>query len=344
MSEKLVAVIIPCFNEEKFLPALMENLIAQTFPKDRLDIIFADGNSTDKSREILEQYTKENSQIRWIDNPGKYVPHGLNRAIQSTQAEIIIRMDAHSIYPANYISELVNHLERLNADNVGGMWITQPGNNSVQAEAIALATSHPLGIGNAAYKLGVESTRQVDTVPYGCFHREIFDRIGFFDEDMLRNQDDEFNGRIIKNGGNIYIVPTIKIKYFARATLSKMCSMYYQYGLYKPLVNIKLGSPATLRQFAPPVLVLLILTLGGLTLWVPFFKYSFILFISAYLLPIILISIQLSRKRNLLLLLPLIVAFPAIHLSYGIGYIFGFFKFVVFRLHKKTNQKIQSSR
>ncbi len=344
MSEKLVAVVIPCFNEEKFLPALMENLIAQTFPKNRLDIIFADGCSTDKSREILEQYTKENSQIRWIDNPVKYVPHGLNRAIQSTQAEIIIRMDAHSIYPANYISDIVSHLERLNADNVGGMWITTPGNDSIQAEAIALATSHPLGIGNAAYKLGVESTRQVDTVPYGCFHREIFDRIGFFDEDMLRNQDDEFNGRIIKNGGKIYIVPTIKIKYFARTTLSKMCSMYYQYGLYKPLVNIKLGSPATLRQFAPPILVLLILILGGLTLWVPFFKYSFMLFLAAYLLPIILISINLSRKRNLLMLIPLIVAFPAIHLSYGIGYIFGFFKFVVFRLHKKKNQQIQSSR
>jgi glycosyltransferase involved in cell wall biosynthesis len=259
MNTPFVSVIVPTYNEARHIGALMDNLQRQDYQKDRFEVIIADGRSTDDTRSQIEARVASFPNLRWVDNPGKFVPHGLNIALRESKGEIIIRMDAHSVYPENYISRLSSALQALEADNVGGMWITEPGAETAEAKAIALATSHPLGIGNASYRLGADGPVKVDTVPYGCFKRTLFDRIGNFDTDMLRNQDDEFNGRIVRNGGNIYLLPDVKIRYSARTTLPKMRTMFYQYGLYKPLVNMKLGAPATLRQFAPPAIVLLLI-------------------------------------------------------------------------------------
>lgn len=332
-----ISVVIPCFNEEKYIAALIENLLQQDYPKDKTEIIFADGLSSDRTKEIIQQYQTDYTFIRIIDNPHRVVPHALNSAIRASTGEIIVRMDAHSIYPKNYWSVLVQKLQEHNAENVGGVWITQAGAETLTAKAIVLATSHPLGIGNADYRLGAKEDKVADTVPYGCFHRSLFERIGYFDEQLLRNQDDEFNGRIIKNGGKIVLIPSLEIKYFARENFKKLWRMFYQYGLFKPLVNLKLGAPATIRQFAPPALVLALVLPLLIGLFFPFFIALWLIAVTVYVSIVVSVSVHLSVTNSISLYPYLLLAFPVIHFAYGLGYIFGIIKFMLLEQHKKMN-------
>jgi len=336
-----VSIIIPCRNEENFIGATLENIIGQDYPKDKLEVFVIDGESTDGTNAITLQVATVNPFIHVLNNPEKVVPPALNMAIRRSKGDVIIRMDAHSIYPKDYISSLVKNLVELKADNVGGVWITEKGAGTLIADAIAVATSHPFGIGNAQYRLGGKNPMQVDTVPFGCYRKEVFEKIGLFDEDLIRNQDDEFNGRLIKSGGKIFLIPSIKIQYYARATLLKMSTMFYQYGLFKPLVNIKLKYPATLRQLVPPVLVLSILLLGVLSFFHSFLFSLFALEVIIYLMGVFLVSFFISIRKGLMIFLPLIVTFPIIHFSYGMGYLRGIIRFTILKNHRKKKCPIQ---
>jgi glycosyltransferase involved in cell wall biosynthesis len=185
-----------------------------------MEIFFVDGMSTDQTCEKVESYTQSSLQVKLLNNPRRYVPFALNTGIRESKGEVIIRMDAHSEYPLNYISRLVWYLYDLDAGNVGGVWNTRPANDSNKAVAIAAALSTAFGIGTPEYRLGSREIKQVDTVPYGCFRRELFDAIGMFDEDLLRNQDDEFNARIIRSGRSVYLIPDLVITYFARGEVA----------------------------------------------------------------------------------------------------------------------------
>lgn len=332
-----ISVIIPCFNEEKYISKLLDNLLQQDYPKDKTEIIFADGLSTDRTREIIIEYQKQNSSIKLIDNPQRVVPHALNAAIRASSGELIVRIDAHAFYPNNYLSVLVKKKAEYNADNVGGVCITEPVNDSLMARAIALTVSHPLGVGNSSFRIGADEEKEVDTVPFGCFDRSLFDRIGFFDEQLIRNQDDEFNGRIIKNGGKIVLIPSLEIEYFARENYSKLWRMFYQYGLFKPLVNTKLGSPATLRQFAPPVLILSLILPLVIGLFFPFFFILWLIAMTIYASIVVSVSVHLSVTNGIALYPYLLFAFPVVHFAYGLGYIFGMVKFTLLKQHKKLN-------
>jgi glycosyltransferase involved in cell wall biosynthesis len=272
--------------------------------------------------------------LKIIKNPAKYVPQALNLAIAESKGDVIVRMDAHSGYPNDYISRLVRALDQYEADNTGGVWKTLPGGESKEAKAIALATSHPLGIGNADYRLGVHEPTEVDTVPYGCFRRDVFDRFGLFDEHMIRNQDDEMNARIVMGGGKIILLPDLLIEYHARESISKMATMFYQYGLFKPLVNLKVGKPATLRQFAPPTLV--VVAILGLTAFLIGFIPStlMLVFMAFYLIPIVFVSANISAKNGWSLFIWLCLCFPIIHFSYGWGYLRGIGRFVFLGKHR----------
>ena len=246
-----VSLIIPCRNEEHFIAKVIDDLLAQDYHKEKVEILIADGRSEDRTREIIAQKAASNATIKLVDNPEKIVPFGLNRAIKESKGEIIIRIDAHCEYPSNYISRLIEIHTSHKAANVGGVCDTLPGNESFTANAIAIATSHSFGVGNSYFRIGVTNITAVDTVPFGCFSRSLFDEIGLFDEDLVRNQDDEFNARIVNAGGKILLIPDLIIKYFARPSISKMTSMFYQYGLFKPLVNKKIGKTTTMRQLVP---------------------------------------------------------------------------------------------
>ena len=338
-----VSVVIPCRNEEPFIAKVLHDLEKQDYPKGHFEILLAEGRSEDKTREIILDFAALNADIKLIDNPQKIVPTGLNAAIRQARGEVIVRMDAHSEYPTNYLSELVTHLQHLNADNVGGVWITLPGAPTSVARAIALATSHPFGIGNASYRLGAKEIKKVDTVPYGCYKREVFDRIGLFDEQLVRNQDDEFNARLIQSGGSIYLIPWVHIRYYARPTIAKMRKMFFQYGLFKPLVNKKTGKPATLRQFVPPLFVLSLLATLLLGFWRWPFWVLFALLVLLHLLAGLYVGFKLAGKSEEKLspwIFPRV--FFLIHLSYGWGYLRGLMKFA-FSQDKRT-QTIELSR
>ena len=320
----MLSVVCPIYNEEKYITKCIDSILAQDYPKEDLEVLFVDGMSTDRTREIVSEYQQEYAFIYLLDNEQRIVPPAMNIGIRAAKGDIIIRLDAHAIYPINYFSELVNILEKLEADNVGGVCQTLPVNNTITCRAIAIALSSSFGMGNSYFRVGASEVRKVDTVPFGCFRRSLFYKIGLFDEELIRNQDDEFNGRIIKNGGTIYLLPQLVVDYYARDTVKKDSKMFYQYGLFKPLVNKKLGSPATLRQFFP-MLFLAGLTIGGLISF--FSKLLFLIYITViavYLLLAFMFSVK--DGKDLTLLPSLMWIYFVIHVSYGWGYWKGIFK------------------
>ena len=341
---KRVSIIIPTRNEEAFIIKTLNSVLSQDYPLNLIEIIVVDGQSDDLTTTLIKGFIKDHPNVKLIVNPERVVPFALNYAIKCATGEIIVRLDAHSKYPINYVSRLVTELQKTGADNVGGVWKTTPANTGVVATGIALATSHPLGIGDAKYRLENKEIVEVDTVPFGCFPKDVFERIGLFDTDLIRNQDDEFNGRIIKNGGKIFLIPDLEIEYYARATISTMMKMFYQYGLFKPLVNVKLGSAATMRQFVPPLFLLFLLM--GLIL--PLFPTSMIWLWTGslifYIVLCVLVGIKIAvnaKRTSLLLIVPIL--FPLIHVSYGWGYIKGFIKLHIFK-QKPGGQNFSTSR
>ncbi len=320
----MLSVICPIYNEERYIRGCIESILAQDYPKDDLEVIFADGISTDRTREIVAEYTSKYPWIRLIDNPDRIVPPALNKAIEASHGDIIMRLDAHAEYPSNYFSRLVKALKEYNADNVGGVCITLPINDSPKAKAIAAVLSSKFGMGNSDFRVGTKTVKQVDTVPFGCWPKDVFERIGYFDLDLIRNQDDEFNGRLTKAGGRIFLLPDVEIKYYARDTIGKVGKMFYQYGLFKPLVNKKLGSPATIRQFFPLLLVLgLVIGLGLSLLWKPFL-WIYLSVLVLYLLLALIFSIKSSRKIHQIIIQ--LMTYIVVHLSYGVGYLVGLIK------------------
>lgn len=327
-----ITILIPTYNEEKFIASCLDSVLNQDYPKEKMEVLVIDGMSLDNTRAIVSKYCNDNFYIRLLDNPEKIVPYALNYGIKKSKGEVIIRMDAHSHYPINYFSRLVSQLDALKADNVGGVWNTLPAANTPLCQSIAIGSSHRFGIGNSLHKIGAAEIIETDTVPFGCFRRDIFEKIGLFDVDLIRNQDDEFNARIIKNGGKIYLIPDVVIDYYARESLGKMAKMFYQYGLFKPLVNKKLGSPATLRQFVPPLFAAGIMAGAVLSL----INLKFLLLYSGVLLAYLSLSLFFSfrsglkqKQASLVFILPLV--FLIIHLSYGWGYLAGLIKFNLFR-------------
>lgn len=326
MNVRKVSVICPVFNEEKFIEECIMSIIEQDYPQDMMEVLFVDGRSTDKTREIIERYMRQYPFIKLLDNPERIVPYALNRGLEAAKGEVIMRLDGHCTYPTNYISELVRYLYQLNADNVGGVWNTQPAKDTPICQAIAQASSHPFGVGGSMHKIGASKIIETDTVPFGCYKREIFEKTGPFDIDLVRNQDDEFNGRLHNLGGKIYLIPQVIINYTARDTLCKMRKMYYQYGLYKPLVNKKLGAPATVRQFFPLVFLLLLIIGGTASIFSPFILHAYTTFLVLYLfIGIVVGSMSAIRKHQPLLVLLMPYVFFNIHMSYGIGYLVGIF-------------------
>lgn len=323
----MVSVICPIFNEERYIHKCIESVLAQDYPKDDMEVLFVDGMSTDTTRHIVAQYAAQYPFIHLLDNPHKIVPYAMNLGIQQAKGDIIVRLDAHAEYPSDYISKLKEGLKRYDAENVGGVCRTMPANDTSKAIAISAALCSPFGVGNSMFRIGVNHDMEVDTVPFGCFPKSVFDRVGFYDCDLIRNQDDELNARIINSGGKIVLLADIEIKYFARENFSKLYAMYYQYGLYKPLVNKKLGSPATIRQMIPPLFVFGILFGFFLCLLFPYVGFVYLLGISLYFSVGCYIGLQQAkehRKLSLFFLLP--CAFLILHIGYGIGYWHGLAK------------------
>lgn len=336
-----VSVIIPCLNEEAYIGQCLDSIVINDYPKDRLEILIVDGISRDKTRKIVEAYIPLYPFIRLLDNRKKSAPAALNIGIKHSKGEIIVRMDAHSTYEKYYISKCVSYLNDYDADNVGGIWITVPRNNSLFAQAIAFSLSHRFGVGNAHYRIGQSKMPAwVDTVPFGCFRRSIFDKIGLFDENLPRDEDIEFNNRLRNSGGKILLVPEITINYYARSNFQSMCKHIFDNGL-KITYPLKIDRMIfSCRHLIPLIFVSSLLISFGL--WhlsnlLGFLEFLgnlssllFMFIIGLYFLSNSYFSLQIARREKdvrLLFLMPII--FTTLHFTYGFGSIWGLIRTIL---------------
>ena len=326
----MLSVIVPIYQEEKYISKCIDSMLSQDYPKDDLEIILVDGMSKDRTREIVATYTAKYPFIRMIDNPDRIAPCAMNRGIKEAKGDVIIRLDAHVYYPKNYFSLLVEKLNELpGAENVGALCNTLPVNDSITAQSIAAVLSSSFGMGNSHFRVGADKEMEVDTVPFGCFHRSIFDKVGLYDEELVRNQDDELNARIIKAGGKIYLIPQLVCEYYARDTAKKVYKMFYQYGVFKPLVNKKLGSPATVRQFFPLFFVLGLLVGPVVCLFLPVLWWAYFAVIMLWF--ILATSFSLKDSKSLKRILTQNWIYFVVHFGYGWGYIVGIYKILFHR-------------
>jgi glycosyltransferase involved in cell wall biosynthesis len=332
-----VSVVIPCFNEAKNIRSCLESIVESDFLKDQLEVLVVDGQSDDGTREIIVEFTNRYSWIRLLENVRRITPVAMNIGIQSAKGQIVMRMDAHTVYPPNYISGLVQCLIKSEADNVGGISIVRPSNKTFKAHAIAYALSHPWGVGNSHFRIGAAEPKWVDTVPFGCYWKEIFNRIGLYNEALIRNQDDELNHRLIKHGGRILLVPEIVSFYTARESLEKLWTMFYQYGYFKPLAARTVGAVMTTRQLIPSVFLISLVLAAFLSTWSDTMAVIFKIIVIAYTALNLTVSLRACLERGLRCGLWLTVVFPILHLSYGIGYLNGLLNCFVFRRRETSS-------
>ncbi|MGN0209566.1 MAG: glycosyltransferase family 2 protein [Muribaculaceae bacterium] len=322
-----VSVICPIYNEARYIRKCIDSILKQDYPKENLEVIFADGMSNDGTRDIVAEYAQKYFWIKLIDNPKRIVPTALNAAINVSKGDIIIRIDAHASYPSNYFSALVEAHKIYNADNIGAVCRTDVLNKTPKAIAIKEVLAHPLGVGNSAFRTGISKAKEVDTVPFGCWKRSTFDRFGMFDERLVRNQDIEFSKRIIRGGGHIVIIPETYSTYFARETFSKLAKNNFGNGKWNILTVwfTKEFDSLSLRHFVPLLFLcsLLIPILLGF-IYAPFWLIG-VISLTAYFIVISTISVKiaLKRKANLFYLL---ASFFTLHISYGWGSLLGIIK------------------
>jgi len=284
--------------------------------------------SDDGTREIIQQLADEDSRLRCIDNPRQIVSTGLNHAIKAARGEVIVRMDAHTEYAVNYVRECVAALEATGADNVGGPWVAK--GRGFTSEAVAAAFQSPFSTGGTR---GHNKTYEgeTDTIYLGCWPREVFLRIGMFDEELARNQDDEFNLRLSRNGGKIWQSVRIKSWYHARKSLRSLLQQQVQYGYWKVRVIQKHKIPASIRHLIPGCFVLALIVLGSVSPWSRLALWSWIGLAGLYLLCNLAASVITAWRSNwrLFPLLPVVFAFY--HFGYGYGFLRGVLNFVIFQ-------------
>ncbi len=327
MTYPLFSIVLPVRNEEKFIPAVLAAIVNQDYPTDRIELIVADGLSDDNTVGIVHNFAKAHPHLKVhiIKNEDRIVPTGLNKAIAESKGEYIVRMDAHASYPVGYLSRLFSGLIDYQAQNIGAVIKTVPAHDTAKCGAIAFAMGHPAGVGNSYFRVGSEEAREVDTVPFGFFRREVFDEIGLFDEELVRNQDDEFNGRMRKHGMKIVLLSDVQVTYYARDSFKKLFNMFFQYGLFKPLVVKKLKALSTYRQLIPPAFVAGLF--GGVLLSL-FFRWALVPFasiLSLYFLSLFIVALKGSRDLGFNAFPHLVWAFITMHISYGLGYLKGLF-------------------
>jgi succinoglycan biosynthesis protein ExoA len=322
----LVSIVLPCRNEAGHIEACIQSILAQDPPDGSIEIIAADGMSTDGTREYLEQEAQRHPQLRVLSNPGRIVSTGLNTAIRAARGDIIVRMDAHTTYARDYVKQCLAVMEETGADNVGGPMRTRA--ETFLEKAICAVFHSPWAVGGArSHRPDYEGF--VDTVIYGCWKKAVFDRVGLFDEELVRNQDDEHNLRLIRAGGKVYQSPRIRSWYHVRGSLAALFRQYMQYGYWKVLVIRKHQAPASFRHVVPGAFVGSLCLLAALAIfWAPGF-WAFASLGLLYALAALLLSLVVAARTQWILFPALPGVVWCFHFGYGYGFLRGLFDFVV---------------
>lgn len=315
------SVVVPCRNEARFISQCLDSIFANDYAVARYEVIVADGNSEDGTRAVLEEYATKHANFRVIDNPRRTTAAALNLAIGESRGDVVLRVDAHSTIDPSYISRCVHSLETTGADNVGGIMYTHPASDGAWSRAIVSALSHRFGVGNSAFRIHCDEPRWVDTVFGGCYRREVFTRIGLFNERLLRSQDMEFNRRLVHAGGRILLVPSIVSHYYARTDIWSFCRHNWSNGVWAilPFLHSHV-MPVRWRHLVPLVFVGSILALGvaGLN-WTPALTIALAI-LSTYALGSVLASANIAvRHRSFELLFLMPIVFGLLHILYGLG-------------------------
>jgi len=323
-----ISILIPIYNEEQYISKCIESILESDYSKENMEIILIDGGSDDNTLKIIDEYHKKYNFIKVLHNKEKIVPISMNLGIREAKGEYIIRLDAHASYPKDYFSKLVKYHKALGAANVGATILTDIRNKNVKSNAIKLILSHPFGVGNSDFRTGVTKIKEVDTVPFGCFHRSVFKQFGFYDERLVRNQDIELNKRIINGGGKIYLIPDVTCTYFARENFTDLAKNNFSNGKWNILTAYftKTFHSLSLRHFIPLLFILSLLVPSLLTIWIPIVGWIAPLSLGSYLALVIIISLKLNSKETTPLYL--VTGFFILHLSYGLGSLIGLFSVV----------------
>lgn len=324
----MLSVICPIYNEEKYIRQFLDSLLQQDYPKDDLEILLVDGMSKDRTREIVTEYTSRYPFLRLVENPDRIAPCAMNRGIEEAKGDILMRLDAHASYQPDYFTVLVNGLRRLHADNVGTVCKTDVLNKTPKTLAIREVLGNKFGVGNSTFRTGIDHEQEVETVPFGCWPRKVFEKYGKYDVRLVRNQDIELNKRIIRGGGKIYILPDTYCIYLARETWHALAKNNYGNGKWNILTvyYTKLFSSLSLRHFVPLIFVLsLVVPLLLSLIWRPFELVSAAsLLVYTGLLSVVSVKLAIQKNLNFFCLL---FTFFVLHLSYGWGSLMGILKF-----------------
>ncbi len=323
----MISLICPIYNEEAHIVQCIDSILNQDLAEP-YELLLVDGKSTDRTAEIIQSYVKLYPFVHLLENPKRTASCAMNVGIQAAIGEIIIRIDAHSEYPNDYCSRLVEALRTLpNAENVGGVAVGTNTETTNTAVAISSVLSHPLGVGNSQFRIGTNEIKEVDTVPFGCFRKSIFERVGFYNEKLTRNQDIELNERIRNSGGKIYLLPDLQIKYKARSTYSALAKNNFENGLWNilTLYYTRNFSALSLRHFVPLLFLLSLLVPTLLISFCPYFGILSALSSFLYLIIIIGMSVSLDCKKKCGVF-HLFFAFLVLHFSYGWGSLMGLLK------------------
>ena len=322
-----VSIVIPCYNEEATIGLVLAALYQQTYPRGRLEVVIADGRSSDRTLDKISEFQNLHPDLRIavVDHPQRIIPSAVNTAISASTGEVIVRLDGHSVPDASYVEVSVRDLLDGKGDNVGGIWLVQPGAESWLGRSIAVAGAHPMGVGDAMYRYASQA-HEVDTVPFGAFYRSTFERIGLFDEKLLSNEDYEWNVRLRNAGGKVYLDPAIHSNYFARANLPALARQYWRYGYWKFRMLKRYPGSLRWRQALPPLFVA---GMAALILASPFWQFARILLLAVsvfYLLVLLAGSVPAAiRGRDLRLMIGIPLAIMSMHFAWGAGFLYSIF-------------------
>ncbi|HET6992548.1 MAG TPA: glycosyltransferase family 2 protein [Bacteroidia bacterium] len=336
-----IAVVIPCRNEKRYIERCVFSVLNSDYPKENIEILVCDGMSDDGTRDIMWKLISEHPSVRLIDNEKRTTPFALNLGIKTTnKPDVVIILGAHSEIAPDYIRLCVENLQKdTSAGCVGGL--LENVNEDATSAIIGIAMSSPFGVGNAHFRTGTKAG-YVDTVAFGAYRKEVFEKVGLFDEELVRNQDDEFNFRVTKTGFKIVLDPEIRSKYYVRAEFSKLFRQYYQYGLWKVYVNRKHKAVTSMRQLAPPVFVLFLFSLVLVPVSFCFTSFgiivaaTWILFFALYIFGGVLACMK--QKAKPAQFPGIIYSFFLLHSGYGTGYLHGILKFIILRRQPGTKE------
>jgi succinoglycan biosynthesis protein ExoA len=320
-----ISVLMPVRNEGAFIERSLRSVLAQNYPSNRMEVLVADGMSQDDTRKVIDGLQQKHPNLKLVDNPGQIVATGLNLALQEARGEIIARVDGHCEIAPDYLTNGVQHILNEKVEAVGGPLETV--GQSYVAQVIATAMSSRFGVGGSGFRLNNGTTQFTDTVAFPIYTRAVIDRAGPFDQELVRNQDDEYNYRLRKLGVGILLAADVRSRYYSRSTLRRLFSQYLQYGFWKIRVLQKHPRQMQPRQFVPLVFVLALFI--SLALW-PVFTvagYLAVPLMASYSATALLASALTAQKKSWKLLPLLPIAFAILHVSYGLGFVIGLLRF-----------------